>query len=139
MIQQPDVWALFDHPPARTYHDGLVAIVGDAAHATTPHKGAGAGMAVEDAYILGNLFGAISDRTQIQRVLTAYDATRRARSQRLVADSREQGMLFDLELGIEEPDQFTSNITERMQWLWNYDITKELEEACKLLKTDPAT
>lgn len=96
-------------------------------------------MAVEDAYILGNLLGAISDKSQIQRALAAYDTTRRARTQRLVADSREQGMLFDLELGIDDPDQLASNISHRMDWLWNYDITKELEEAYRLLKMDSAT
>jgi salicylate hydroxylase len=96
-------------------------------------------MAVEDAYILGNLLGAISDKSQIQRALAAYDATRRARTQRLVADSREQGMLFDLELGFDDADQLASNISQRMDWLWNYDITKELEEAYGLLKMDSAT
>ncbi|KAI9148924.1 mannitol 1-phosphate dehydrogenase [Paramyrothecium foliicola] len=137
IIQEPDLWALFDHPPAQTYHEGLVAIVGDAAHAATPHKGGGAGMAIEDAYVLGNILGAISDKSHIPTALSAYDAVRRARSQRLVADSREQGMLFDFELGTDDPDLLASNILQRMDWLWDYDITKELEEAYILLGRVP--
>lgn len=95
-------------------------------------------MAVEDAYILGNLLGATSDKSHIPATLAAYDATRRARSQRLVVDSREQGKLFDFELGTDDPDELASNIMRRMQWLWDYDITKELEEAHQLRLGVPA-
>ncbi len=34
-----------------------VCLIGDAAHATTPNMGQGACQAIEDAYILGKLFG----------------------------------------------------------------------------------
>jgi len=44
-MEKPDVWALFDHPPAPTYFKGRFALLGDAAHASTPHQGAGAGQA----------------------------------------------------------------------------------------------
>ncbi|CAH0022153.1 unnamed protein product [Clonostachys rhizophaga] len=40
-LQKPDVWAVFEHPPANTYHKGLVCIMGDAAHAAMSHKGDG--------------------------------------------------------------------------------------------------
>ncbi|WP_397453271.1 FAD-dependent oxidoreductase [Pseudomonas sp. NA-150] len=36
---------------------GRVLLIGDAAHATTPHLGQGAGMAIEDAVVLGELMG----------------------------------------------------------------------------------
>ena len=35
------------------WYRGRVVIIGDAAHATTPHLGQGAGMAIEDAWVLG--------------------------------------------------------------------------------------
>ncbi|VVO04985.1 Aurachin C monooxygenase/isomerase [Pseudomonas fluorescens] len=35
------------------WHRGRVLLIGDAAHATTPHLGQGAGMAIEDAVVLG--------------------------------------------------------------------------------------
>ena len=37
------------------WHQGRVLLIGDAAHATTPHFGQGAGLAVEDAVVLGDL------------------------------------------------------------------------------------
>jgi 2-polyprenyl-6-methoxyphenol hydroxylase-like FAD-dependent oxidoreductase len=38
------------------WHRGRVLLIGDAAHATTPHLGQGAAQAVEDAVVLGQLF-----------------------------------------------------------------------------------
>lgn len=38
----------------KPWHRGRVLLVGDAAHATTPHMGYGAGLAVEDALVLGD-------------------------------------------------------------------------------------
>ena len=42
--------------PAPWYR-GRVLLIGDAAHATTPHLGQGAGMAIEDAVVLADLLG----------------------------------------------------------------------------------
>ena len=40
---------VFVQPP---WYSGRVVLLGDAAHATTPHLGQGAGMAIEDAVVL---------------------------------------------------------------------------------------
>jgi 2-polyprenyl-6-methoxyphenol hydroxylase-like FAD-dependent oxidoreductase len=42
------------HPP---WYAGRVVLIGDAAHATTPHLGQGAGMAIEDAVVLSEELG----------------------------------------------------------------------------------
>jgi 2-polyprenyl-6-methoxyphenol hydroxylase-like FAD-dependent oxidoreductase len=39
------------------WHTGRVLLIGDAAHATTPHLGQGAAQAVEDAVVLGDVAG----------------------------------------------------------------------------------
>ena len=39
MLQKPDIWALFDLPSAPTYFKGRICMLGDAAHASTPHNG----------------------------------------------------------------------------------------------------
>jgi len=41
--------------PPKPWHKGRVLLLGDAAHPPTPHFGQGAGMAVEDAVVLGEL------------------------------------------------------------------------------------
>ncbi|KAI1327054.1 hypothetical protein F5Y16DRAFT_410570 [Xylariaceae sp. FL0255] len=49
-----DKWAIFDmhEHPAPYYNAGSVAIAGDAAHASGPHLGSGAGFGIEDALVL---------------------------------------------------------------------------------------
>ncbi|GKT87587.1 mannitol 1-phosphate dehydrogenase [Colletotrichum tofieldiae] len=126
MMQKPDVWALFDHPPSPTYYQGRVCLLGDAAHASTPHKGSGAGMAIEDAYVLGNLLGLIGGPEEIEMAFATYNKTRKERSQRLVVDSREQGQLYELE-SQDDPEWIANNLSTRMDWVWKYGLTQELE------------
>ncbi len=52
------------------WHRGRVLIIGDAAHATTPHLGQGAGMAIEDAVVLSEeLTAGGSVQEQLQRFM----------------------------------------------------------------------
>lgn len=39
LMTKPDIWALFNHLPADTYTNGRICMLGDAAHASTPHQG----------------------------------------------------------------------------------------------------
>jgi salicylate hydroxylase len=132
-LQSPDIWALFNHLPAPTYYSSKpsVCLVGDAAHATTPHQGAGAGMCIEDVYILSNLLSGCHSKTDLPAVFNAYDAVRRPRSQKLVKTSREAGMLWEFEgEGVEDDlEAFEQNAVTRMDWIWDHDITKDLEHA----------
>jgi len=43
---------LFDFKPITKWTDGKIALIGDAAHATTPNLGQGACQAIEDAYVI---------------------------------------------------------------------------------------
>ncbi len=52
------------------WYRGRVLLIGDAAHATTPHLGQGAGMAIEDAVVLGEeLTSGLSLEQQLQRFM----------------------------------------------------------------------
>ncbi|MFY1575983.1 FAD-dependent monooxygenase [Verrucosispora sp. WMMD703] len=64
--------------PLPRYVRGRVALLGDAAHAMTPHLGQGACQAIEDAVTLGALAGPEVD---VPVALRAYDRLRRPRSQ----------------------------------------------------------
>ena len=132
-VQSPDIWALFNHPPASIYYrlDPLVCLVGDAAHASTPHQGAGAGMCVEDAYILSQMLARCHAKGDFNLAFKAYDAVRRPRSQKLVKTSKEAGQLWDLEgegLG-DDLEAFEKNATTRMSWIWDHDISVDLKRA----------
>ncbi|CAN0106005.1 unnamed protein product, partial [Chrysoparadoxa australica] len=53
IIEQSDAlfrWALFDRTPLKTWTDGRVVLLGDAAHPMLPFMAQGAAMAVEDAW-----------------------------------------------------------------------------------------
>jgi len=55
-----------------TWHSGRVIVIGDAAHATTPHLAQGAAMAIEDAVLLAEMIAGTTDLDQ-----TLHDFTRR--------------------------------------------------------------
>ncbi|HEY1323259.1 MAG TPA: FAD-dependent monooxygenase [Streptosporangiaceae bacterium] len=54
-VLHDDVYWIADPLPA--YHRGRVALLGDAAHAMTPHLGQGACQAIEDAFVLASVAG----------------------------------------------------------------------------------
>ncbi|KAI1347008.1 mannitol 1-phosphate dehydrogenase 2 [Xylaria sp. FL0043] len=130
-MERYDVWALFDHPPAPTYYgtQPRLCLVGDAAHAMTPHQGSGAGMCIEDCYILGNLIGEANSLEDLDRAFKAYDEVRRPRTQKLVTTSKEAGQLWDFELEGDDLDALHRNMDHRMRWIWNLDLPAELERA----------
>ncbi|MHA6195776.1 FAD-dependent oxidoreductase [Pseudomonas wadenswilerensis] len=70
---------------------GRVVIIGDAAHATTPHLGQGAGMAIEDALVLAEeLFGAGDLRERLQGfMMRRFDRCKYIAENSILAGERE--------------------------------------------------
>jgi 2-polyprenyl-6-methoxyphenol hydroxylase-like FAD-dependent oxidoreductase len=66
------------------WHRGRIVVIGDAAHTTTPHMAAGAGLAVEDSVVLAQLLG--SDQT-LPDALGAFMSRRGARCRMVVENS----------------------------------------------------
>jgi len=88
-VLHDDVYWIAEPLPA--YHRGRVAILGDAAHAMTPHLGQGACQAIEDAVVLASVAAVGPD-------LAAYTTARLPRT-RMVANgsyraTRLSGMTF---------------------------------------------
>jgi salicylate hydroxylase len=73
-------WSPWEHNTTPNYAKGTVCIVGDAAHATPPWQGAGAGQALEDAIILSALFREAKKKEDVENVLKAFHAVRRSRA-----------------------------------------------------------
>nr|POE71855.1 6-methylsalicylic acid decarboxylase ata [Quercus suber] len=137
-------WSMWDDPRAPTFFKGRVVMIGDAAHASTPFQGQGAGQAIEDAYVLSSLFASVDTVHKIAFACQAYDKIRRPRSQRVCETSREAGELCALRLpGVEDnAESFKENIDWRMDWMWHRDIAGERTEALGLfdsLLEDQAT
>lgn len=143
LMRRNDIWALFNHLPATTYvsPEARVVLTGDAAHATTPHKGSGAGMAIEDSYILGNLVAEAfkvnpSADKAIPAAFRMFDEVRRPRTQRLVEDSRETGTVYQMEHPVygDDKEKLRETLETRMKWVWEHDLEGELAGAVEKLK-----
>lgn len=140
-MDAPDSWALFDHKPAPTYYKGRIAILGDAAHASTPHQGAGAGQAMEDAFILSSLLGDkfTQSASDIPAAFKAYDAIRRPRSQKVVRTSREAGLTYAFQ-GPAGGDvhKIGEELLGRYKWIWEEDMDSQAELAKAILRAEKA-
>ncbi|KAI9376433.1 hypothetical protein BJX61DRAFT_538810 [Aspergillus egyptiacus] len=133
--EEMDKWAVFDmfDHPAPTYATGRVCIAGDAAHASAPHHGAGAGIGVEDALALCVVLEQATEEIGagrgrkvdvLGRALQRYSEVRLERSQWLVRSSREVCETYewinpecrgDMEKGFQD-------VMERSHKIWYFDI-----------------
>jgi FAD-dependent urate hydroxylase len=71
-----------------TWHRGPVALLGDAAHATSPNAGQGASLAMEDALVVAKC---LRDLPDTEQAFAAYERLRRERAEKVVAYSRRIG------------------------------------------------
>lgn len=125
-----------DLTPAPFYNKSRVAMMGDAAHATTPFQGQGAGQAIEDALVLTTLLAKVTEPAQIPNAFTAFDQVRRPRSQRVVKTSREAGALLGMKLeGVgEDVARMGEVLSTRMHWIWQRDLEAQNRDAVKLFE-----
>jgi len=119
------------HHPAPFYNSGPIVIIGDAAHATTPFQGAGAGQAIEDALVLSALFRYVRLPSHVPYAFSAFDAVRRERTQRVVRTSRDAMNLYAFKDGVVngEPGRWKKVWDERMRWIWEIDLVEHCYEA----------
>lgn len=135
-------WSIWDMPPARTFYRGKIAVVGDAAHATSPFQGSGASQAFEDACVLVHLLGKLLDpanprrfpptpATTIPVLLQTYDTIRRFRSQKVCFTSREMGrILSGNEPGLNlDPTELRGQLVDRVRWIYDYDQQQQVDDA----------
>ena len=81
VVYKPLEWMFLEG----AWHKGRVVLLGDAVHATTPHLGQGAGMAIEDALVLADELVAAD---ALETALQAYRDRRFARCRYIVEASR---------------------------------------------------
>jgi 2-polyprenyl-6-methoxyphenol hydroxylase-like FAD-dependent oxidoreductase len=71
-----------------TWSRGRTVLIGDAAHATSPHAGQGASIALEDALRLARL---LQEGGELRETFAQFEAERRPRAKRVVALARRNG------------------------------------------------
>jgi 2-polyprenyl-6-methoxyphenol hydroxylase-like FAD-dependent oxidoreductase len=79
-------WTTYDMPVVKRWHDdSRIAIIGDAAHATSPAAGQGASMSLEDAVVLAQcLRDCPADGGSFATAFATFDSLRRERVERIV-------------------------------------------------------
>jgi len=162
-IENPSIWGIFALPQIEFAVDERTVLIGDAvrslppisyayladrlfvlqAHATTPHQGAGAGQAVEDALFLSALLASpstsstpLSSRpSAITKALKVYQQERHSRAQKVQETSFEAGLLYEFL----DPDagsdlgRIKEDLEGRMKWIWEFDTEREVERVVGLL------
>lgn len=84
IVYRPLEWLLLPDP----WYQGRVVLIGDAAHATTPHMASGAGLAVEDGLVLAEELARTDD---IKAALHGFMTRRFERARLVVETSVRQG------------------------------------------------
>ena len=125
------LWGLFRHPVAKIWHQGRVAILGDAAHPTLPFMAQGAVMALEDAWVLAD---ALDAADTVETGLTAYQNRRFARANKVINAANKNAANYHLRPG---PMRFAAHAAlklgsklapalamKKFDWIYGCDVTK---------------
>ncbi|KAL6907139.1 FAD/NAD(P)-binding domain-containing protein [Trichoderma evansii] len=144
MPEELNRWAMFDtfDHPLSTFAFGRIVLAGDAAHASTPHHGAGAGMGIEDALVIATLLKKVAEtrgldessdakNRTLEAAFKAYDSVRRERGQWVVSSSRFAGNSAQWRNpGIgSDSTLYAKDLTERINKVFSYDWKSSLIEA----------
>ena len=109
VVYKPLEWMFLDGD----WHKGRIVLLGDAVHATTPHLGQGAGMAIEDGIVLAEELARAADP---ESAFKAYRDRRFERCRYIVEASRAIG---ESQLGTREPIDY-AHATQQM-----FDVAAE--------------
>ncbi|KAI1364072.1 hypothetical protein F5Y08DRAFT_353770 [Xylaria arbuscula] len=140
-------WAIFDlwEYPVPKYNKDRLCLAGDAAHATSPHHGAGAGQGIEDALCLTTLMREVVAEIRVHpkakaKTLAAafqtYDAVRRTRSQWLVNSSRRvcdlhQQIEWGDDAKITKAETVFEEMKDRTFKIWHFDYEGMVADTLK--------
>ncbi|REI07157.1 hypothetical protein DOS71_11400 [Staphylococcus felis] len=86
---------IYDLKPLNTFvYQNRIVLIGDAAHATTPNMGQGAGQAMEDAIVLANV---LQKYESVTEALKRYDRLRVKHTAKVIKRSRKIGKIAQKE------------------------------------------
>ncbi|KAJ7838496.1 hypothetical protein B0H14DRAFT_3870038 [Mycena olivaceomarginata] len=141
----PSRWAIHVTAPLPFYAHGSVALLGDAAHAMMTHFGAGAGQAIESAYILGRVLAHPSTtRATVSTALKVYSDIRQPYTNSIVEKSRLVGLIYEFAApglydGVDRENEakglreIGAAIKNEWEWVSQHGLQDDWRRAEKLL------
>ncbi|TFK94532.1 FAD/NAD(P)-binding domain-containing protein [Polyporus arcularius HHB13444] len=150
-MDKPLDWAVHTVRELPTNVSGRVALIGDAAHAMTPHQGSGAGQAIEDGFILATILSHPSVKlSNVSKALKIHDELRRSFAHGVQLASQQNADLYHLyRLGWEHItaaqsskgdypremlDAIGDELESAMRWALHGSILEDQQKALKLLE-----
>ncbi|MFF2369968.1 FAD-dependent oxidoreductase [Agromyces sp. NPDC058110] len=133
-------WPMYDFPRVPVWHRGTTVLIGDAAHAASPSSGQGASMALEDGLALGLLMaeaggsaaGGSSGASPVPAVLARYEALRRPRVERVIAQGKASssgkapGAFRPVRDAMLRAYFSKPRATTDTAWLWEYRVAESV-------------
>lgn len=98
-----DAWRIRDVAPLDSWFSGKALLIGDAAHAVSPHAGQGCNITIEDAEALGFLLRDVESSEGLPVALQMFMSLRKARVDFITRRSRELGDIRTDEDKTKEP------------------------------------
>ncbi len=115
-------WGLYDREPLERWTTGRLVLLGDAAHPVLPHLGQGANQAVEDGVALAVLLEG-RPSSAVPSILLEYERFRRARTDIIWAEARQNGLRYDSRYeSLEQRDEEIRNSAALRKSLYDYDV-----------------
>ncbi len=116
-------YPIYDIPSLSKWHQGKICLIGDAAHATSPHIGQGASLALEDTAVLAKC---IRNEADLTTAFEKFQQIRQPRVEKLIKTARKIGnskskpnpvATFFRDLLLRHFIKFE---IKKMDWIYNY-------------------
>jgi salicylate hydroxylase len=127
-IDIPYKWALMVREPMTRWSHGHATLLGDACHPTLPFLAQGAGMAIEDGYLLARCLERHAH--DVPRALQRYEALRLERTSKVVRGSAANATRFhnpqlahaEGAAAYVDREWSEERVKERYNWLFEYNV-----------------
>ncbi|KAJ7045738.1 FAD/NAD-P-binding domain-containing protein [Mycena alexandri] len=133
--EKPTKWGIHHLEELPFFVTNRVVLLGDAAHGMSPHLGAGAGQAIEDAYILAHVLGAAAPKS-LDAALEAYQQTRLPVANHVLRSSYESGNMYEFNSRFgDEYSALGPAIGHQWDFLTESTPEGEAEKAMRILRS----
>ncbi|KEF52263.1 uncharacterized protein A1O9_11503 [Exophiala aquamarina CBS 119918] len=107
LVEQCAKWMIAEIPKLNAWssRSGRIVLLGDAAHAMSPHAAQGGAMAMEDAAVLGEVLSTLTTLEDLPRLAGLYESLRKPRVERVAAIAKGNGKAWMLHDGPEQMER----------------------------------